>query len=118
MYRLITLKQYSAALSIAIISHIFIFYDFLLVYRGSKQTRLNTQGLSSSSLMSGNKSPPSICVAHVWTIFAILTFGEIDLSAWPEISSIAQHQLKRGCSHSIWASMFPFTEHKGRNGEI
>ncbi len=97
MYRLITLKQYSAALSIAIISHIFIFYDFLLVHRGSKQTQTQHTSQVKSSLMSGNKSPPSICVAHVWTIFAILTFGEIDLSAWPEISSIALHKLKRGC---------------------
>lgn len=70
--------------------------------------------------MCGNKSPPSICVAHVWTIFAILTFGEMDLSAWPEISSIALHRLKRGLLTFYLGIHFfsPFKEHKGKNCEI
>lgn len=71
------------------------------------QNQTQQQGLPLSSLMSENKSPLSIRVTHVWTIFAILTFGEMDLSAQPEVSSIARMGWSGGWSYSICVHSFP-----------
>lgn len=80
------------------------------------QNQNQQQGLPLSSLMSGNKSPLSICV---WTIFAILTFGEMDLSARPEVSSIARTWAGAEAGLILFVLTFsPFREHKGKNGEI